>query len=61
MADERFTMRFDDIGEPPIYWCASCGAEAQAINELITRAFDERGPGFAKEFAEAIEREQTKQ
>ena len=47
-------MRFDDIGEEPIYWCTFCGKEAQAMNEAIQKAFKTR-PNFAEEFKEAID------
>jgi hypothetical protein len=57
--DERYTMRFDDIGEPPIYWCSNCGAEAQLINGLITEAFKTQ-PGFKQKFARAIHDAETK-
>lgn len=53
--DERFTMRFDDIGMPPILFCAFCGAEAKAIDAIIQKAFVER-PGFAEDFKAAIEK-----
>jgi len=56
MADERYTMRFDDIGEEPIYWCAACGPLVQEIDALIDEAFETR-PGFAEEFRDAIEGE----
>lgn len=36
--DDRFTMRFDDIGESPIYWCTHCGLEAFKINKAIENA-----------------------
>ena len=52
--DERYTMRFDDIGEPPIYWCSHCGSEAQAIDGLLMKAFETR-PGFQQKFAQAIQ------
>ena len=57
LADDRFIMRFDDIGEGPIEWCAHCGPEAQAMNQAITKAMEER-PGFKEKFAAAIEAEQ---
>lgn len=60
MADDRFTMRFDDIGEAPIEWCAHCGPEAHAIDKLITKAMKER-PGFKEKFAEAIDQERAKE
>lgn len=54
--DPRFTMRFDDIGKPPIHWCAHCGPEAHEMNKILKAAFDERGPEFVQEFAAAIDR-----
>lgn len=53
--DERFTMRFDDIGMPPILFCSYCGAEAKAINAIIQQAFVDR-PEFAEDFKKAIEK-----
>ena len=29
--DTRYTMRFDDIGEEPIYWCTHCGKQSALI------------------------------
>lgn len=55
-ADERYTMHFDDLGEPPIYWCAKCGPEANAMSKALTEAFETKGPEFNKEFSEAISR-----
>ena len=54
-ADERYTMRFDDIGEEPIYWCAFCGPTAHAMEQVIATALQERGPAFQKELTELIE------
>lgn len=55
-ADDRYTMYFDDIGEPPIYWCAHCGPEANAMDKAITKALNTRGPEFKEKFREAIDR-----
>lgn len=52
--DPRYTMRFDDIGERPIYWCTHCGREAAFLARKIEEAFQTR-PGFAEQFREAIE------
>lgn len=52
-ADERFTMDFSDIGEPPIHWCAHCGPEAHMMSEALGLAFKTR-PGFAAELEAAI-------
>jgi hypothetical protein len=54
-ADERYTMRFDDIGEPPIYWCAKCGPESNAINNALTKALETRGPAFVEKFSQAVQ------
>lgn len=54
--DERFTMRFDEIGEPPLYWCSRCGPEAKAMNEAFTKAIRERGPEFRKIAEDAIKK-----
>lgn len=53
--DDRYTMRFDDIGEPPILWCAWCGPQAQAMDAIIQKAFAER-PNFATEFKDSLDR-----
>ncbi len=54
-ADERYTMPFDDIGKPPLYWCAFCGPQAHAMNDALTKAFATRGPEFVEELREAID------
>lgn len=59
-ADEAFTMRFDDIGEPPLYWCAKCGAVAKAMDSALTEAFATRGPEFAAKFEEALLEQEAK-
>lgn len=53
--DERYTMRFDEIGEAPILFCAWCGPQAQAMDEIIRIGFAER-PDFAAEFKAAIDK-----
>lgn len=53
-ADERYTMRFDDIGEPPLHWCAFCGPRTQVLNEALQNAFATR-VGFAGELEAAID------
>ncbi len=52
--DDRYTMRFDSIGEEPIYWCTFCGKEAQAMDALISEAMKTQ-PGFIDKFKKAIE------
>lgn len=52
--DTRYTMRFDDIGEEPIYWCTCCGKQAVEMNAAIEEAFKTR-PGFEEEFKNAID------
>jgi hypothetical protein len=52
--DERYTMRFDDIGEQPIRWCANCGPRAKVMDEALQAAFGER-PGFGTELERAID------
>ena len=52
--DTRYTMRFDDIGEEPIYWCTFCGKQAAAMDDAIKDAFKNR-PDFAMKFKEAID------
>jgi hypothetical protein len=53
--DERYTMRFDDLGEPPIFWCAVCGPDAQAMTAALIKALETRGPEFVAEASDAIE------
>ena len=60
-ADDRYTMRFDDIGESPIYWCTFCGPVAHAMSKAITKATEERGTEFTEKFADAIRDAQEKQ
>lgn len=57
LADERYTMLFDDIGEKPIYWCGACGPLVMEIDALIDKAIETR-PGFAEEFRAAIDEAQ---
>lgn len=52
--DPDQTMRFDDIGKPPLHWCSACGPKARAMGEAIEQAINER-PGFADKLREAIE------
>lgn len=59
VADPRYEMRFDDLGEPPLQWCAACGPEACAINDALQRAFATR-PGFAAELESALDAEQAR-
>lgn len=59
-ADERYTMRFDDIGEEPLHWCSHCGPEVQAQLRTLERAFETRGPVFLAQFSDAIENVEAK-
>jgi hypothetical protein len=52
--DPQYTMRFDDIGHPPIYWCAFCGPRAAYMQDVIMTALDTRGPEFQEELKSAI-------
>lgn len=54
IADSRFTMRFDDIQEEPLYWCSCCGVQAQQMNEALQQAFETR-PGFAEDLQKAMD------
>lgn len=54
VACERYTMRFDDLGEPPLHWCASCGPRAHAMNAALEEAFATRGPEFPVQLEAAI-------
>lgn len=53
--DERYTMQFDDIGQPPILWCAFCGPEANALDRLLIAALEERGPEFVEDLTREVE------
>lgn len=53
-ADPEYTMRFDDIGEEPIYWCSACGQVARDMNELLEKKLED--PEFRAKFAIEIER-----
>ena len=60
LADLEYTINFDYIGEPPIYWCEPCGKAARTMVALIEEAFNTRQE-FAKEFEKAIkEAEETR-
>lgn len=52
--DDRYTMRWDDLGEPPMQFCAVCGPEAHAMAAALELALATRGPEFAKKVDEAI-------
>lgn len=52
--DDRYTLRFDDIGEEPLLFCASCGKHAREMMKLLENAFATRGPEFAKELEDKI-------
>lgn len=51
--DDRYVLRFDDLGEEPIRFCAACGPRAMEMNAAIERAFKEQ-PDFAAKFEAAI-------
>jgi hypothetical protein len=53
--DDRYTMNFDDIGERPILWCAFCGPAAHALDQVLTKALEERGPAFVEDFAREVD------
>lgn len=61
-SDPRYTMDFTNV-EPGafIYWCAECGPAANAMNDALQAAFDERGDDFTKQLEEAIEQAERKQ
>ncbi len=52
--DERYTMDFSDIGQPPILWCSFCGPRAKEFERLISEAESVRGPDFVGELEKAI-------
>lgn len=56
--DERYTMLFDDIGELPIYWCAHCGPEAHAMNDVFMKALED--PVKRAQIEEAVVHEEKK-
>ena len=58
--DEQYTMRFDEVGEEPLYFCSVCGKRAQWFESSIMKAFAER-PEFFDEFKAAIEKAQARQ
>ena len=47
--DERYTMKFDDIGEPPVYWCAHCGPIAHAMEAKLDKAIQNFGLAYVVE------------
>jgi len=53
-ADDRYTMRFDDIGKPPLYWCDKCGPTVHAQSAAFAKALQERGPEFMRKAEELI-------
>jgi len=53
--DPKYTMRFDDIGKPPIYWCSVCGPEASAMDKALNRAFAAGGQKFVDKFQKAMD------
>lgn len=62
--DERYTMRFDDIGEQPILWCAYCGPRAAALALILDAALTVNGPDFQTAFEALLKsaaESQTKQ
>jgi hypothetical protein len=48
-------MLFDDIGAPPMFWCALCGPDAHAMTAALTEALATRGPEFVAEVSAAID------
>lgn len=52
--DERYTMRFDDIGEAPILWCAYCGPIAHFQQACIEKRIAAE-PEFVSELSDAID------
>jgi len=51
-ADPRYVM---DFGEGQIiHWCAFCGPEAHRLNNVLTKAFETRGPEFLEEFSTLV-------
>jgi hypothetical protein len=58
--DERYTMLFDDIGQPPIYWCSHCGPEAHEQYKLLMDVCERGGPEVVKAIMEEVDREVAK-
>ena len=54
--DPQYTMHFDDLGEPPIYWCSHCGRWAHEVDVTIEMAVEDRGKEFLQEFSAAIDK-----
>jgi hypothetical protein len=50
--DEKYTMRFDDIGEEPIYFCSHCGPINHALQKVFDKAFED--PETRSKLEEAI-------
>ena len=57
VADLKYTMSFESIGMPPIYWCEPCGQRAMEMDEVIKQAHEE-DPSFEARFKKAIEEAQ---
>ena len=47
-------MRFDDIGQNPIYWCAACGPLVAKIEAALTDALKTQ-PGFEQKLGQALD------
>lgn len=54
ISDSRYTMRFDDIGEKPIYWCTPCGIQAKAMDKALEAALQTR-PGLFETLRKALD------
>lgn len=52
--DPRYVMKFDDVGEAPLQWCAACGPRAHKMSDAIHEAF-ETDAGFAAKLEAAID------
>jgi hypothetical protein len=51
--DERYTLNFDDIGQPPIYFCSSCGPFWNKVADNLVKVLKTRGTEFAETVVEA--------
>jgi hypothetical protein len=59
--DEKYTMRFDDIGEEPIHFCSSCGELAQQMLQILEKATKEQGPEFLLKLDDAVTKAEQEQ
>lgn len=59
--DPRYTMSFGDIGEGEILWCAFCGPDAHAMNDILREAIETHGGEAVGELIERAEAKRVRQ